>query len=337
MDKEKTNRLIEAYDSGKVDGIIKEIKKFKIANEQKIKYLLEILQWVLSRDIFEAKKLNEYVLIIDEYNSRGYMYKAFIEYQLGEYTRAHNSLEFMYSKTRPSVNEKINGANILVRLGELSLVKKILTESFDEAKKELILLEPLMYICLKLAAWDYVEQLIKIFESEYGKGNFKLIQESPRTHLLWCENEIFNNKVVEAWSHKYFPKISNIKIPIRPLQNRKIKIAYISSDFKEHPTSYLISGLLKNHNKNLFELYMMDATIEDGSLIRKQLISYFDRVYDIVKANDEDVANLIRTLQIDVVIDLNGPTKDHRMGMGFFAGPYPEVPPSSRVSIRHGL
>lgn len=278
--------------------------------------LNKLFELVVKTNIYDAKELCDFILNIDFKNSTAYLYKAFIAHQLGDYNLAKKSLTFMYKNTNSTINEKINGANILIRLGEFSKVEKIIDNEFNEAKINFHLLEPLMYISLKLAKWEYIDELILLINKEYEKGNFQQVKESPRTHLLWCENEIYNNSVVQAWGKRTFiKKQKNIPLKINPLQGRKIKLAYLSSDFKEHPTSYLINGLLKNHNKNIFEIYAFDSSIEDYSKIRKEIISHFDYHYNILDKSDEEAANLIKNLNIDIIIDLNGPTKDHRMGI----------------------
>lgn len=93
---------------------------------------------------------------------------------------------------------------------------------------------------------------------------------------------------------------------------RKIRIGYVSSDFKTiHAVGNFILPILKNHNKNTFEIYlfMNQETIEP---IFEQLTT---RNLKIINMTDKDVAAHIYHNKIDILIDLNGNTTCNRLGI----------------------
>lgn len=212
--------------------------------------------------------------------------------------------------------EKIEASNLLVRLGLDSLAHEVSKKAYYQLEDKSQDIEAVIYIALKVADWDFVDEITKEISQAYARGEFAKVGESPRTNLLWCANEEYNINVVWNWSRKTFPILSDAKrISPKQLGKRKIKVAYLSSDFREHPTARLINGLLRNHDKSKFELYMYCSGWEDGSAMRKEVISHFDFVYSVTNMSDVEASELIKNHEIDILVELNGPTRANRMGV----------------------
>jgi len=94
--------------------------------------------------------------------------------------------------------------------------------------------------------------------------------------------------------------------------HRRIRIAYLSADFHQHATSYLIAGLFEQHDESCFEVTAISLASNDNSSIRERLQASFERFINAEAQSDEQIANLIKTLEIDILVDLNGFTKDSR-------------------------
>jgi protein O-GlcNAc transferase len=94
--------------------------------------------------------------------------------------------------------------------------------------------------------------------------------------------------------------------------HEKIRVAYLSADYHEHATSYLMAGLFEEHDKNKFELTAISFGKPDASPMRKRLEKAFDHFIDVTRHSDHEVAQLIRDRHIDIAIDLKGFTQDAR-------------------------
>jgi protein O-GlcNAc transferase len=103
--------------------------------------------------------------------------------------------------------------------------------------------------------------------------------------------------------------------PIKKYSNPKIKIAYFSADFKDHPVSFLTAELFEIHDRNQFEIYGFSLKQAKSSPIRERLIAGFDHFLDVDSKTDSEIATLVRNLQIDIAIDLGGHTQDARTGI----------------------
>jgi len=97
-------------------------------------------------------------------------------------------------------------------------------------------------------------------------------------------------------------------------KNKKIKVAFLSSDLKKHSVSFFLKDLLFNIDKKVIEIIVLsnlDKNKEDRtSEFFKSLISQWHVIFD---KSDIEVIKLIKSLEIDILIDLNGLTKGSRI------------------------
>jgi protein O-GlcNAc transferase len=100
---------------------------------------------------------------------------------------------------------------------------------------------------------------------------------------------------------------------VRPRDH--IRIAYLSADFHEHPTAYLISELLERHDRAHFEVIGISFGPDDGSATRARIAAALDRFYDVRSKSDREIAVLLDELTVDIAIDLKGLTADCRPGI----------------------
>ena len=95
-------------------------------------------------------------------------------------------------------------------------------------------------------------------------------------------------------------------------RKNKVRIGYLSSDFKLHPLYFLIRDVIKYHNRDIFEIYAYDASPHENTNERKTLVKLFDYYRDISSLNDEKAVSLINDDEIDIFIDLTGYTNNSR-------------------------
>jgi protein O-GlcNAc transferase len=94
----------------------------------------------------------------------------------------------------------------------------------------------------------------------------------------------------------------------------RIRLAYLSADFREHATSHLMAGLFEQHDRSRFEIMALSFGEDDDSAIRHRVAAAFDRFIDVRGKSDQDIAELMRRHEIDIAVDLMGFTKDNRHG-----------------------
>jgi|SRR5882672_4944951 len=101
-------------------------------------------------------------------------------------------------------------------------------------------------------------------------------------------------------------------------RREKIRVAYLSADFREHPVAQCIHELLRTHDRSRFEVVGVSLGADDRSEMRAKLKATFDRFVDVKRRSDAEAAAAIRDLDVDIAVDLTGYTKGSRPGI--FAG-----------------
>jgi predicted O-linked N-acetylglucosamine transferase (SPINDLY family) len=94
--------------------------------------------------------------------------------------------------------------------------------------------------------------------------------------------------------------------------HQKLRIGYLSADFRLHPLAFLISELIEQHDKTQFEIYAYSYGVNDQSEERKRLEKAFDYFRDIRAISTLDAAKQINQDEIDILVDLTGFTQTSR-------------------------
>jgi predicted O-linked N-acetylglucosamine transferase (SPINDLY family) len=101
-----------------------------------------------------------------------------------------------------------------------------------------------------------------------------------------------------------------------PLQtiNSKIKIGFVSADFRKHSVAYFLEPLFENYDKEKFEFLLFANTSHEDEISSK-FKDLTDAWFNISKMTDEQTAELIKKERVNLLIDLNGHTFGNRLGV----------------------
>ena len=95
----------------------------------------------------------------------------------------------------------------------------------------------------------------------------------------------------------------------------KLRIAYLSSDFRFHPVATALADLIERHDRARFEIVGVSFGRDDTSEIRARLARAFDGFHDVADQTDRAIAELLRQLDVHIAVDLNGLTRGWRPGV----------------------
>lgn len=106
-----------------------------------------------------------------------------------------------------------------------------------------------------------------------------------------------------------------------PAAGRRLRVGYVSADFREHSVASFIEPLIRSHDRGRFEIYAYsDLPTPDSTTHRiRESVEHWR---DITGIDDAEAAALVRADRIDVLIDLAGHTGNNRLGI-FAAQPAP--------------
>jgi predicted O-linked N-acetylglucosamine transferase (SPINDLY family) len=103
---------------------------------------------------------------------------------------------------------------------------------------------------------------------------------------------------------------------VKPLPRRlakahdgPLRVAYLSADFHNHATSQLMVQMLECRDRERFEVTLVSAGPDDGSALRRRIAAACDRFEDVRGQSAPAVAQRIRALGIDILVDAKGATQ----------------------------
>jgi protein O-GlcNAc transferase len=92
----------------------------------------------------------------------------------------------------------------------------------------------------------------------------------------------------------------------------RIRVAYLSADFHDHATAYLMAELFEAHDKSGFEIIAISFGPDRKDKLRTRLMHAFDRFIDVRSQSDREISLLLKDLEIDIAVDLKGYTRGSR-------------------------
>jgi protein O-GlcNAc transferase len=92
----------------------------------------------------------------------------------------------------------------------------------------------------------------------------------------------------------------------------RLRIAYVSPDFRAHPVGYALAGVIEHHDRARVVPIGVSLSAADGSAIGARLRTAFDEFIDVSSLSDKEAVKLMREREIDIAIDLAGLTTGGR-------------------------
>lgn len=96
-----------------------------------------------------------------------------------------------------------------------------------------------------------------------------------------------------------------------PYRHDRIRLTYVSSDFRSHPMALVLPELIERHDRSRFEVTGIAMGPDDGSAARARWAAAFDRFIPIFDHNQQRAARTVRELETDIALDCTGHTADN--------------------------
>ena len=155
----------------------------------------------------------------------------------------------------------------------------------------------------------------------YFREAVRLRPDSPETlsNLLLCLNYVSTyapdslKSEHDAWSKAFecaTPPYTTYRNTLD--RNRKLRIGYVSPDFRRHPVTSFFTPLLENSDADSFHTYCYSQTSNPDD-VTDHLRSIAGQWRDISKMSDDQVAETVRSDSIDILVDLAGHTAGNRL------------------------
>ena len=310
--------LCDLYVKGKFYTVIQTTKKLLLIYEDSVA-LLNILG-------MSNAKINKYEDAIQNYknaielspdNATTFFHLGILYHDLNKYSEAIKS----YKKAI------LCKPNYIDPLFNLSFIHKEL----GNYKKAVDLLEKIILINPNyLKAYQCLSEIICQYKFIFPNDiNLKILKKTIELNskpfkdfnvLLFYLNYSHNHTSEEIFSYyqqfndKFGLPLQQEWQPFTPIKKpkKKLKIGYVSPDFRKHSAQNFLLPTLANHNHQKFEIYAFaELTKEDH--VTKQYQSYVDHWIPTQNLTDQQMVQKIRDMEIDILVDLAGHTKNNRL------------------------
>ncbi len=241
---------------------------------------------------------------------------------LGATLQARGKLQEAVNANRVAIQLDPNAAMAYYNLGCLLNDAARHSEAL-EALSQAVRIDPqhadaaatLLRLAQSVCAWDIAEPLEQQAIERVRQGGTVfpfafLALPASRAEQQQCARQWASRRygaVTPAWSHSPESATGD--------DTRRLRIAYLSSDFHDHATAYLMAEVFELHNKNRFELFAYSSGPDDQGIMRPRLQQAFDHFIEISQLSDQAAAERIHADQIDILVDLKGYTRDSRTGI----------------------
>jgi len=218
--------------------------------------------------------------------------------------------------TPPTLEPLLNMIYLSFRTKIFRNVLPLALEAFKHNKLNEKLIEGLAIINIRLANNS---ESIKYYKLLFQVNERRLIGRAP---LLCCLNYASGTSQEYYFEEclKYSKILERNLIATEekkvPQKNTKIKIAFLSSDLRVHSVSFFLKDLFLKIDKKIFEIIVLsnlDKNKEDS--MSEALKNSTDQWHVISSKLDIEVVNLVKSLDVDILIDLNGLTEGNRVNV----------------------
>jgi len=116
--------------------------------------------------------------------------------------------------------------------------------------------------------------------------------------------------------HRNWSVNSKPVTPLKPRvignQEKRLRVGYVSPDFRTHAVSYFIEPILENHDKKKLEIYCYAEVLRPDDTTER-LKAKVEHWRSTIGLSDEAVAKMINDDEIDILVDLAGHTAKNRI------------------------
>jgi len=204
----------------------------------------------------------------------------------------------------------VNFGSMLVELADYAGAIAVFARADAPGPLQLYAMIMTAYCRQRLAAWDGLatshEAIRKCLAGSEGDANVA----NPFVSLSIPMPAAMQLKIAREWTRSRVIGPSAIQLPpiSTPRSRGRLRLGYLSSDFRTHPVAYLLSEVWESHDRERFETFAYSIGPTESSSLRKRIEGSFGHFADCVGEPAQETALRIREDDIDILIDLNGYT-----------------------------
>lgn len=136
---------------------------------------------------------------------------------------------------------------------------------------------------------------------------------SPLSFIALVDDPALHRRIAEQTTAQTFAAVKPVPFAPEPGKTaRRLRIAYLSADFNNHPVAQLMAGVLAAHDRERFEVFALAHSLVPPDAMTERVAGSTEHFIDVAAMNDQSLAALARHHRFDVAIDLTGHTRGTR-------------------------
>jgi protein O-GlcNAc transferase len=232
---------------------------------------------------------------------------------LGKHDKAQDLFTKAVELAPSYVEARVNLGNLLQLHGDYANACQQYDAAYRLAPEVDLLAGYLAQSKSMLCDWKDLGALWKRIEKKVDQGRLPC---SPFDLLSFCDEPKRSLTLASKYADRHVkpPKVSTYAHPKKP-HGKKLRIGYVSSDFREHPVAYLTVGILEAHDRDSVEVFGFALRAPQASGLGLRMRQSVDQFVDLSQLTDAQAVQSIREHDIDIAIDLNGYIEGCRPGI----------------------
>jgi protein O-GlcNAc transferase len=220
------------------------------------------------------------------------------------------------------VHVQANLATLLIRQRRHEEAEEPLRRALELDPQHAYALSTLAYVRQQRCAWEGLSELHDAIrrlldregaeDSAFNPFPLLAMPTSPRQRLV----------AARSWARGFELPASSLSSGFRSLRTERLRIGFVSSDFRPHATAYLLMELWERLDRTRVEAFAYAIEPPDQGPIGQRIAHAFEHFADVSADPTSLIVERIRTDRIALLFDLNGYTRCAREGL-FAARPAP--------------
>lgn len=184
-----------------------------------------------------------------------------------------------------------------------------LEHSLQVNPKQTGVIQHWVHIRQKACEWPVYKPLPGISKNEM------VMATSPLAMLALTEDPLMQLLSSHAFVARTYGLKEEWLCTVKQYHHGKKRIGFVSGDLREHAVGFLLPTMLKGIDREAYEVYAYDFTVDDGTRHRQELLAMFDHVRPVHTLSDRQTAEQVLADEIDILIDLHGLSSGARPGI----------------------
>lgn len=217
----------------------------------------------------------------------------------------------------------VTGPNVQYKIACLKQIARVHTDQHEHEQAEAVMAELLdlnpqqrdvieQYVAVRLAQCKW-----PVAEPREGLSRKDIVGVMhPLSLAIYTDDPLLQLAGTASYVAATAPEVpspeSDRRAAPMDLANRRLRVGYVSSDLRDHAVGYLMAELFELHDRSKVEVFAYYCGIKAPDGLQVRLKSAIEHWRDIRELNDEEAAAMIAADGIDILVDVNGHTRDSR-------------------------